>query len=138
MDIKALLGVLVLWGAFACASVAVPKDFGRIAPGDRADRVAADEEQSRYPALDLEDLCKGAKNPKCEAIVDGFCLKSCNPSLCATHGSIRGMCRLMCEAEDLPPQCSKMGPSRGMQNSPWPSQHPWHNPHWQHPWNMSP
>ena len=118
MRITVVRGTLVLWMVLIGVSFAqVPKNFGKVE--NKSDKVAADEEQSRYPALDLEDLCKQAKNPKCEAIVDGFCLKSCNAALCAQHGSIRGMCRLMCEAEDLPPQCLKMGPSKRSEDKPW-------------------
>jgi len=145
MNVKMLLGVLVLWGMFSCASAAVPENFGKIAPANRLDKIAADEELSQYPALDLEDTCKGGKNPKCEAIIDNFCLKACRPALCATHGSIRGMCRLMCEAEDLPFECSKMGPSKIIRNNPWQQQGQWGwpppqgNPQWGlQPWNMYP
>jgi hypothetical protein len=91
---------------------AVSKRFHSMKQHRGPDKVGADETQARYPALDLEDLCKLTKNPKCEAVVENFCLKSCNDVLCADHGSIRGMCRLMCEAEDLPPPCLKMGSSK--------------------------
>lgn len=116
MQTKALLSTLMIWVIFACTSFSASKRFPKMATHGGPDIVGADEQQSRYPALDLEDLCKQAKNPKCEAIIDNFCLKSCNPGLCSKRGSIRGMCRLMCEAEDLPPSCSNMGPSKRKQN----------------------
>jgi hypothetical protein len=118
MRVVVVLETLLIWMVFiTLGSAQVPKNFGKVE--NKSDKVAADEEQSQYPAFDLEDLCKQSKNPKCEAIVDRFCLKSCSAALCAHHGSIRGMCRLMCEAEDLPPQCLKMGPSKGTENKPW-------------------
>jgi hypothetical protein len=80
------------------------------------DPVSVDEQQSRYPPVDLEDTCKQARNPNCEAIIDRFCIKSCSTQLCSEHGSIRGMCRLMCDTEDLPHECLKMGPSKAKNN----------------------
>lgn len=112
MQVKSAFGIMLTWVLLACVTFAVSKRFHNMKEHGGPDKVGADEMQARYPALDLEDLCKLTKNPKCEAIVENFCMKSCSEILCADHGSIRGMCRLMCEAEDLPPQCLKMGSSK--------------------------
>ena len=118
MRTAVVLGTLIIWAVFVGVSFSrVPKNFGKVQ--NNTDKVAADEEPSQYSAFDLQDLCKQSENPKCEAIIDRFCLKSCAAVLCAQHGSIRGMCRLMCEAEDLLPQCLKMGPSKEVENNPW-------------------
>lgn len=77
-----------------------------------SDMVSPDEQPQKYEALDLQDVCKNTKNPKCEAIIDNFCAKTCSTFLCATYGSVRGMCRLICEGEDLLPECIKRGPSQ--------------------------
>ena len=116
MKSKAIFGAGMMWALLVCVGLSVSKPVHKLTPHGGPDKVAADEQPSKYPALDLEDLCKQSKNPKCEAIVDSFCMKSCTAKLCEKHGSIRAMCRLMCEAEDLLPQCSKMGPS-GARNS---------------------
>lgn len=118
MQIKSVIGTAMIWAMLVCIAISASKRIDKMTLHGGADKVAADEQQSRYPAFDLEDLCKQAKNPKCEAIIDDFCTKSCNAKLCAKHGSIRGMCRLMCEAEDLLPQCSKMGPSKVVEKKP--------------------
>jgi hypothetical protein len=112
MKFKAIFGMVLVWALLAPNGFSVSKPFKEMIARGGADIVAPDEQLAKYPALDLEDLCQNAKNPKCEAILDGFCIKSCNAKLCSKYGSIRGMCRLMCEAEDLLPECSKMGPSK--------------------------
>jgi hypothetical protein len=112
MQIQSFLRIAMSWSLAICVSVAVPKTMHKMTHPGGPDTIGADERQTRYPAVDLETLCKGSKNPKCEAIVDHFCDKSCVANLCAKHGSIRSMCRLLCEEEDLMPQCAKMGPSK--------------------------
>lgn len=112
MRINSLSRALLIWMLLATIAFSVSKRFHKMLRHEGPDITAADEEHARYPALDLEDTCKKAKNPKCEAIIDRFCIKSCTPYLCGEHGSIRGMCRLMCEVEDLPPQCIKMAPTK--------------------------
>lgn len=116
MKTKAIFGSGIIWAMLVCIGLSVSKPIHEMIAQGGSDKVAVDERPSRYPALDLEDLCKQSQNPKCEALVDDFCRKSCTVSLCSEYGPIRGMCRLMCEAEDLLPECSKMGPS-GAQNS---------------------
>ena len=116
MKFKAIFGIVMIWALLAPNGFSVSKPAKEMFARGGPDIVAPDEQPAKYPALDLEDLCKHAKNPKCEAIVDSFCIKSCNAKLCLKYGSIRGMCRLMCEAEELLPECSKMGPS-GASNS---------------------
>jgi hypothetical protein len=111
MKFKAIFGIVMIWILLVPSGFSVSKPAKEMFARGGADIVAPDEQPAKYPALDLEDLCKHAKNPKCEAIVDSFCIKSCNAKLCSKYGSIRGMCRLMCEAEDLLPQCSQMGSS---------------------------
>lgn len=103
---------LMFWIALGSICFSDSSPVHKLTQHGGPDPVAADEQQSHYPALDLEDTCKQAQNPKCEAIIDRFCIKSCSTQLCAEHGSIRGMCRLMCDAEDLPHECLKMGPSK--------------------------
>jgi hypothetical protein len=110
MRISSLKGVVIIWVLMCAIGICGSKRSHKMLRDQSPDIVAADEEETRYPGLDLEDTCKKAKNPKCEAVIDSFCIKSCNPYLCGEHGSIRGMCRLMCEAEDLPSQCTNMGP----------------------------
>lgn len=113
----------MIWALLASLGVSVSKPIKEMVRHGGPDKVAPDEQPARYPALDLEDLCKQSKNPKCEAIVDSFCTKSCHAALCAQYGSIRGMCRLMCEAEDLVPECAKMGRSKVVNGIP-PNQPP--------------
>lgn len=131
MKIKAIFGTVVIWVLLISIGLSVSKPVKEMVRHGGPDKVAPDEQPERYPALDLEDLCKQSKNPKCEAIVDSFCMKSCIAKLCAKHGSIRAMCRLMCEAEDLLPQCSQMGTFRGKdryqkpQSYPVPEQQPY-------------
>lgn len=108
----------MIWTILVSIGFSVSKPVKEMIIRGGSDIIAADEQPARYPALDLEDLCKHAKNPKCEAIIDSFCIKSCNAKLCAKYGSIRGMCRLMCEAEELLPECSKMGPSKAIKTIP--------------------
>ena len=108
----------MIWAMLASLGFSVSKPLKEMVKHGGPDKIAPDEQPTRYPALDLEDLCKQSKNPKCEAIVDSFCVKSCHAELCVQHGSIRGMCRLMCEAEDLVPECAKMGPSGPMASMP--------------------
>ena len=112
MKIKTLFGTALIWAMLVCIGLSVSKRMQKMTHRSKSDKVAVDEQPSQYPAIDLEDFCKQAKNPKCEAIVDNYCHKTCNANLCAQYGSVRAMCRLMCEAEDLLPQCSKMGPSK--------------------------
>ena len=86
------------------------------AKSDRnSDDFSSDEQikPPKYEAIAAEDLCRASDNPKCEEILDDFCdsKKACNPEFCSGHGSIRGMCRLVCEAEGLSPECLKMGPT---------------------------
>ena len=116
MKTKTIFGAGMIWAMAVCIGLSVSKPVHKMVTRGGPDKIAVDEQPSRYPALDLEDLCKQSKNPKCEPIVDDFCGKSCVAELCSKYGSIRGMCRLMCEAEDLLPECSKMGPS-GANNS---------------------
>jgi len=118
MKFKSIFGVVMIWAILASLGVSVSKPIKEMVKHGGSDKVAPDEQPARYPALDLEDLCKQSKNPKCEAIVDSFCTKSCQAALCTQYGSIRGMCRLMCEAEDLVPECSKMGRSGPMASTP--------------------
>jgi hypothetical protein len=68
----------------------------------------------KYEAIAAEDLCRASDNPKCEEILDDFCdsNKACSRESCGVYGSIRGMCRLLCEAEGLSPECLKMGPTK--------------------------
>lgn len=112
MKFKMLFGAVMAWAVVVSIGFSVSKPVKEMIARGGPDKVAPDERPARYPALDLEDLCNSAKNPKCEALIDSFCIKTCNAKLCANYGSIRGMCRLMCEAEDLVPECSKMGPSK--------------------------
>lgn len=121
MKFKAIFGAVMIWALLAPNGFSVSKPAKEMFARGEPDIVAPDEQPAKYPALDLEDLCKHAKNPKCEAIVDSFCIKSCNAKLCSKYGSIRGMCRLMCEAEDLLPQCSQMRLQKPVENIP-PSQ----------------
>jgi hypothetical protein len=121
MQCTSILRTIIIWVLMASVAFCVTKRLHRMLHHGGPDIVAADEQQSVYPPLDLEDTCKGSKNPKCEAIIDNYCIKSCSANLCAEHGSIRGMCRLMCEAEDLPPQCLKMGPSMVDHDHSWTS-----------------
>lgn len=109
---KGLLGISIIWAMLIFPGFSAPFLHKAAPKKGKPDTFSADEMHLRYPALDLEDLCKPSENPKCEAVVDAFCLKSCTENLCASRGSIRGMCRLMCEAEDLPASCLKMGPTR--------------------------
>ncbi len=118
MKTKAIFGAGMIWAVLVCIGLSVSKPVHKMVTRGGPDKIAVDEQPSRYPALDLEDLCQQSKNPKCEAIVDDFCRKSCVANLCSAYGSIRGMCRLMCEAEDLFPECSKMGPSGAMGSMP--------------------
>lgn len=118
MKIKAIFGTGMIWAIMVCVVLSVSKPVHKMTPHGGPDKVAADEQPSKYPALDLEDLCKQSKNPKCEVIVDDFCTKSCLAKLCEKYGSIRAMCRLMCEAEDLLPQCSRMSPPKAVKNNP--------------------
>ena len=120
MRLKEIFGVVMLLGLLTPAGFSVSKPVKEMVTRGGPDIVAADEQPARYPALDLEDLCKHAKNPKCEAVVDSFCIKSCNAKLCSKYGSIRGMCRLMCEAEDLLPECSQMRPPKPINTIPHP------------------
>lgn len=120
MKVKSVVGATMVWVLLVPSGFSVSKPLEEMITRERSDTIAPDEEPARYPALDLEELCKNARNPRCEPIVDSFCIKACRGELCSTHGSIRGMCRLMCEAEDLPPPCSKMGPSQPMGNTPYP------------------
>lgn len=113
MQFTSFIKTVMIWALLVCIGVSASKRMHKLTQHGGPDKVATDELQTRYPGLDLEDVCKQAKNPKCEAIIDSFCIKSCSAKLCSKHGSIRAMCRLMCEAEDLLPQCSKMGPSIG-------------------------
>lgn len=113
MRVTSLIKTVMIWAMLVCIGISASKRMHKMIRHGGPDKVAADEQQTRYPGLDLEDMCKQAKNPKCEAIIDNFCIKSCSAKLCSKYGSIRAMCRLMCEAEDLLPQCSKMGPSTG-------------------------
>jgi hypothetical protein len=113
MKVTSLIKTALIWAILVSIGICASKRMHKMTGHGGPDKVAADEQQSPYPALDLEEICKQAKNPKCEGIIDNFCIKSCSAKLCAKHGSIRAMCRLMCEAEDLLPQCSKMGPSQG-------------------------
>jgi hypothetical protein len=112
MKFKAIFGIVMIWALLTPNVFSVSKPAKDMFARGGPDIVAPDEQPAKYPALDLEDLCKHAKNPKCEAIVDSFCIKSCNAKLCSKYGSIRGMCRLMCEAEDLLPECSQMRPPK--------------------------
>ncbi len=118
MKIKAIFGAVVIWSMLISMGFSVSKPVKEMVRHGGPDKVAPDEQLQKYPALDLEDLCNQSKNPKCEAIVDSFCMKSCIAKLCKKHGSIRAMCRLMCEAEDLLPQCAQMGPSGGGKSTP--------------------
>lgn len=109
MRFKTFIKTTVVWLLLlVCISPAATKRMQNMAKRPMSDTVAADEKPTQYPALDLEDLCRKAKNPKCEAIIDNYCYKACNVDLCSQFGSIRAMCRLMCEAEDLLPQCLNM------------------------------
>lgn len=120
MRLKKIFGIVMILGLLAPTGFSVSKPVKEMVTHGGPDIVAADEQPARYPALDLEDLCKHAKNPKCEAVVDSFCIKTCNAKLCSKYGSIRGMCRLMCEAEDLLPECSQMRPPKPIKTIPQP------------------
>ena len=125
MHVKSLFGAALIWTMLACMSFSVSKHIQTMGKHVGPDKIGVDEKQSRYEGLDLEDICKDAKNPYCKAIIDDYCNKSCRSKLCAKHGSIRGMCRLMCEAEDLPPECLKMGPSSTNSLSQNPQMYPY-------------
>jgi hypothetical protein len=121
-----------------CMSFSVTRYVPKIGTHVGPDKVGVDEKQSRYEGLDLEDICKDAKNPYCKEIIDDYCNKSCQSKLCAKHGSIRGMCRLMCEAEDLPPECLKMGstklPQTHQRGQNWPQGYSENYPQWNQQW----
>lgn len=119
MQVKSFIRTAFIWTMLVCISFSISKDVQKMAKPVGPDKVGVDEKQARYEGLDLEDICKDAKNPYCKEIVDDYCNKSCRSELCAQHGSIRGMCRLMCEGEDLPPECLKMKPSKLPQNNQW-------------------
>ncbi len=103
---------MLMWAVLTVTSFSVSKHFLSKPPQESEDKVGADEQKLRYEGLDIEDICKPAKNPHCKAIINDYCHKTCRAKLCAKHGTIRSMCRLMCEAEDLSPECLKMGSSR--------------------------
>jgi hypothetical protein len=119
MQVRSIFGTAFIWAMLACISLSVSKNVQTMGKHVGPDKVGVDEQQSRYEGLDLEDICKNAKNPYCKEIVNDYCNKSCQSKLCAKHGSVRGMCRLMCEAEDLPVECLKMGPSKLPQTNQW-------------------
>lgn len=137
MLIKSILGVLLIWVGLTVTSFSVSKHLFSKTSQETEDKVGADEQKSRYEGLDIEDICKNAKNPHCKAIINDYCHKSCRAKLCAKQGTIRSMCRLMCEAEDLPPECLKMGNSitkrknlwsqslNSQQNQMWPEIQQW-------------
>jgi hypothetical protein len=114
--IKYFILSLGVWLALADAGLSIThhskKNYIEKKHNNAPDVASPDEFPQTYEAIDLQDICKNTKNPKCEAIIDNFCNKACNAPLCSTHGSLRGMCRLMCEREDLIPQCIKKGPSK--------------------------
>ena len=110
---------MLVWAVLAVTSFSVSKHFLSKPSQEIGDKIGADEQKSRYEGLDIEDICKNAKNPHCKAIVNDYCHKTCRAKLCAKLGSIRSMCRLMCEAEDLPPECLKMGSSRVKRKNLW-------------------
>ena len=119
----------MIWGIMASLSICVPENIHKMIRRGGPDKVGVDEQQEKYPALELDDLCQNTKNPKCEPIVDRYCEKSCSPKLCGRHGSIRSMCRLVCEAEDLVPECLKMGPTQFKKKKKWnPPTQPYPNP----------
>ena len=109
----------MIWGLMAFLCLSVPENIHKMVRRGGPDKVGVDEEQEKYPALELDDLCKSSKNPKCEPIVDRYCEKSCSPRLCGKRGSIRSMCRLICEAEDLVPECLKRGPTQFKKKKKW-------------------
>lgn len=118
MAVKSIFIAFIIWPLMLGLSLSVPKSIHKAAQKEKSDVKGVDEVQIKYPNIELDSLCKGTENPKCESIIDGFCDKTCIPNLCAKHGSIRSMCRMVCETEDLVPECSKMGPSNVVKKSP--------------------
>jgi len=83
---------------------------------ESSDDLSSDEKAKppKYESVAAEDICRASGNPKCEEIIDDFCdpKKGCNKERCGSSGSTRGICRLICEPEALPPECLKMGPTK--------------------------
>lgn len=110
-----ILGLLGAFFSLAPSSEATKKVLHR---PPLTDNTSPDEKPLRYEPIDSVEFCRQTKNPKCDAIINNYCDKACSSLLCASHGSIRGMCRMVCETEDLPPECLKMGPSTTLPQQP--------------------